>query len=279
MVVAKGICRYTNVMSHAKFKKSKKPPKKYKAFSRQNRQRVPLKQRMMLMFAPWLPYILIVLVLAFAWKTWVLLQSPVRFPLAHVEVIAPYNHVTQARLKQAMSDAIHGGFFSLDIQQFQSLVKTDLPWVQSLSVRRIWPDGIRVTVNEKQAIASWNGTSLLTPKGALFVPPKASFPDNIVALSGPNEALSQVLQEYLQLRDALAPEGGKVVSLTMTDRGAWHVMLSNGVELLLGRNNIQQRIARLVAVYQQVVSGKESKIRAIDLRYPNGFAVSWKAST
>ena len=58
--------------------------------------------------------------------------------------------------------------------------------------------------------------------------------------------------------------------------GAWQVETSNGIQLILGRNKVGEKIRRLVVVWETDLNQQSSKIKAIDLRYPNGLAVSWK---
>jgi cell division protein FtsQ len=46
----------------------------------------------------------------------------------------------------------------------------------------------------------------------------------------------------------------------------------------LGRDEIAEKIRRLVIVWQSGLSLQSDNIKTIDLRYPNGLAVSWKES-
>ena len=68
-----------------------------------------------------------------------------------------------------------------------------------------------------------------------------------------------------------------MASLTMESRGGWKFKLNDDVEVLLGREDIMERMTR----YLQIVAGRElaarmSDIKTIDTRYSNGVAVSWK---
>jgi cell division protein FtsQ len=44
----------------------------------------------------------------------------------------------------------------------------------------------------------------------------------------------------------------------------------------VGRKQVVARAKRLARVYPKVLKRKEAAIKAIDLRYTNGFAVQWK---
>ena len=49
-----------------------------------------------------------------------------------------------------------------------------------------------------------------------------------------------------------------------------------GVELLLGRDQIIEKMRRFTAIYQQELVQESDKIARIDLRYANGLAVAWR---
>jgi len=46
--------------------------------------------------------------------------------------------------------------------------------------------------------------------------------------------------------------------------------------LVLGREQIVEKIRRFVVVWRSGLEQHMDKISSIDLRYPNGIAVSWK---
>jgi len=48
--------------------------------------------------------------------------------------------------------------------------------------------------------------------------------------------------------------------------------------LELGREKVEARLGVYVSAYDHIVSQFKEKITYVDLRYPNGLAVSWKES-
>jgi cell division protein FtsQ len=67
--------------------------------------------------------------------------------------------------------------------------------------------------------------------------------------------------------------------LVLSDRYAWHIKLSNGVRIEFGREEeqakgvLEQRVAQLIQYWPEVQQKWPSRVDAVDLRYPNGFAV------
>jgi len=151
-----------------------------------------------------------------------------------------------------------------------------LPWVNDVSVHRVWPDGLRVIVNEQTAVVRWNGTGLLNDHGHYFSPEKDSFPRGLPLLEGPEESKELLLERFKLLKQTY---GLPVVHLQMNQRRAWKFELKNGLSVVLGRRDFENRIERFVNVVINNLGEKSSQAREIDMRYTNGFAVRWKQPT
>ncbi len=67
-----------------------------------------------------------------------------------------------------------------------------------------------------------------------------------------------------------------VVELDLTPRLAWYMRLNNGLQIVLGRDNIDTRLQRFIEAYAQLFANRVSDVDYVDLRYSNGFAVKWK---
>ena len=64
-----------------------------------------------------------------------------------------------------------------------------------------------------------------------------------------------------------------VEKINLTPRYAWQLSLTNGVVLELGREDLEQRIAKFIEVYPLSLAAEEGNFKYVDLRYRNGFAV------
>jgi cell division protein FtsQ len=71
----------------------------------------------------------------------------------------------------------------------------------------------------------------------------------------------------------LAPLGEEIAQISLSPRLAWRVRLKSGTELELGREQVEERVARFVAAYPQSVGAMKRPVNYVDLRYRNGFAV------
>jgi len=93
-----------------------------------------------------------------------------------------------------------------------------------------------------------------------------------------------VLARFSELRSWFAPVKLVPQELLLSSRYAWTVKLDNGMSVELGReqdkNTVKARVQRLVGVYPQLVARlQEGRIDTIDMRYPNGLALSSAALT
>ncbi|HKU69542.1 MAG TPA: cell division protein FtsQ/DivIB, partial [Burkholderiales bacterium] len=67
--------------------------------------------------------------------------------------------------------------------------------------------------------------------------------------------------------------GQTPVQVQVNARRAWQLKLHNGLTLELGREDIEARLSRFVALHDRTIGRLERRIDYVDLRYANGFAV------
>ena len=83
-------------------------------------------------------------------------------------------------------------------------------------------------------------------------------------------------KRYLSMNEQLQRHDLEVKELIMDKRRAWNVILNNGVKVVLGRAESQQRFERFLRVYQDGLQRYQPQINEMDMRYPNGLSVIWK---
>ena len=67
-----------------------------------------------------------------------------------------------------------------------------------------------------------------------------------------------------------------VAALELDGRGAWSMLLSNGIGVRLGSQEVDARLARFYDALDTVVAPVAVDVQFVDMRYTNGFAVGWK---
>ena len=84
------------------------------------------------------------------------------------------------------------------------------------------------------------------------------------------------LARFYQLEARFDRVDERLVALQVDSRGALTAELINGLQIKLGRGDIEHRIERLVGIYREQILPRREQIERLDLRYSNGFAVAWK---
>ncbi len=213
------------------------------------------------------------------WGGWTLAQ-PDTLPIRAVQVKGEFRHLDQGELHAALAGPASGGFFNVDVRAVKRAAES-LPWVDRASVRRVWPDTLRVTVVEQVPMARWRrddgGMALVNVRGELFATAGPEALASLPLFHAPAGAAETVAVRYQRLSASLAALGLSVRELGFNQRRAWSLRLDNGVQLLLGRGDGEAVLDRFVSAWPLALAARSEAIERVDLRYTNGFAVRWKA--
>ncbi len=196
-----------------------------------------------------------------------------RWPLAKLRVHGEFKRVPAEQLQQVVLPYARAGFFAVRLQDAQDALER-LPWVESARVRKQWPDVLEITLVEHKPFARWGEGRLLSEQGKLFPMPKKLADLRLPELDGPDTQTEEVVALYNDARALFAPAGLQVQRLGMDARGSWSLQLSNGTEVVVGRDDARSRLQRFVRVLPQLAS-QAAPIERADLRYTNGFTLSW----
>lgn len=201
-----------------------------------------------------------------------LISDPAAIPIRKVTVEGDFVHLTQEHVQKLVSEAVHGGFFQVDVAAIRSRI-LDEPWLYDANVRRVWPDTISVSIREQQAVAAWGETSLLNAEGDIFAPDAATLPTGLVRLRGPVGTELEVLSTYRSIESRLARLGLHVAALSLSDRRALVLELAGGTTVIVGKHAVENRLARFQRVFDTLLREHWAQIAVVDLRYTNGFAI------
>lgn len=230
--------------------------------------------RTRLAFIAGLTFFLVVLS-TLLWGLWLLvawMTAANQVPLNNLIVQGEHHYLSRDMVRETVLQLPEvGNFFALEVDKVQQQVQA-LPWVYQTSVRKQWPDTLRVYIVEQQVASRWNQDALLNTQGEIF---RANLGDTaLVSLSGPDDESARVLKEYQRLTNLLTPKGYQIESVHLTPRLSWELTLENGIKLLLGREAITARLQRFIDVYPGIE--ERERVAYLDLRYDTGLAVGWK---
>ena len=223
----------------------------------------------------WIKIIVVILVIVGLVCGWEYLQNSPKFPIETVKVDGDYSQTSDVRLQETIAPFVDGvNFFALSPKALKQSLET-LPWVETANIQRDWPSTIEIDLTQKVPVAVWNDKDLMTREGILFSPERKTFPENLPMLYGPAGQEKVVLDIFSRLNKIVASLNLYVESLTVSARHSATFKLSNGLVILVGQDEMFERVSRFCSVYSKVVGENPEKIASIDLRYQNGLAVAY----
>jgi len=127
-------------------------------------------------------------------------------------------HVNLPTIKTRALDQVKGNFFTIRLDQARQAFET-MPWVRRASVRREWPNGIVVAIEEHQALGVWVGETprLINTYGEVFIANMAEAEDgaSLLKFSGPEGSNKDVFRKYQQLNLWFEPWQATVKSIEL----------------------------------------------------------------
>jgi cell division protein FtsQ len=201
------------------------------------------------------------------------------FPLRELSVSGTLAHTSRDDIQRALG-GFGGNFFAADLGALRSKLEA-LPWVRRVELRRVWPDRLEARLEEHVALARWGDVALVNTfgepyRGQLAADAAAQLP----LFLGPPRTEHEVARRYRRFADLLHPLDETPERVVLTQRHAWQLRTSGGLQLELGRDSaepVEARLARFVAGHGATLGRlnkrADSGLRHVDLRYPNGFVL------
>lgn len=195
-------------------------------------------------------------------------------PIKELRLVGEFDRVESNVLKGLVTQKMDGNFFTVDVANIHKTV-TDLPWVDFAWVDRVWPQTLQVRVVEEKPIAYLEGAGLLNKNGEVFTNEMVLASSQVLPkLSGSLEDRQALIEKYNQFAKYFQLYDLSITLLNLDQRGSLKMRLSNGVELVLGREDVAHRLNRFLKIFGQKMARGETSFKHVDLRYANGFALS-----
>lgn len=180
-------------------------------------------------------------------------------------------------LNSRMQDEPTVNFFTANLQNFRDKA-LQLSWVDEVSVMRDWQKGIVITVLPKKAVAHFGSEHLIDAKANVFVPANESelLQNHLANLHGAKDKAPIIMQKMEQVNEIFAPLNQKVQDIILTPRMTWIIGFDNGLKVIVDNEDMSRKLLNLTNVLSHQLQDRRDDIQSVDLRYKNGFAISWK---
>ena len=222
---------------------------------------------------------------------WAGLQRLSRLPLFTLQQVQLEGDLARnniATVRANIVPRLPGGFFQTDLARAREVFEA-VPWVRKAVVRRVWPNELRVQLEEHRPAAYWQhedrDDQLVNTFGEVFDANIGDVEERLPTLdapanAGPGESRA-MLDMLRRLQPVLAPLGN-IDTLHLSERGSWSVDLDNDADIQLGRGSEEEIIARaqrFVRTLPELKRRYPAPLSYADLRYPEGYAVKLRGTT
>jgi cell division protein FtsQ len=213
----------------------------------------------------------------------------IRQPVFNIKAVKVEGEVTRNSVSTIRANALPqlaGNYFTLDLARGKQAFEA-VPWVRQAIVQRVWPNRLRVLLEEHHAVALWamkdGDDQLVNQQGEVFQANLGDVEDeSLPTLKGPDGSSAEVLAMYRRLVPVFETLEMHIDQLSMSGRGSWHAEFDNGAEIELGRGTQDELVARserFVATVTQVIERYQRPLVYADLRHNEGYAVRLKGIT
>ena len=197
-----------------------------------------------------------------------------RSEVSNITIVGQLEPAHLAQIKAQLDD------LSLAASDTESIRESleSLAFVHHVNVRKQWPEGMEVEVELEEAIAYWNTDGFIGEEGKVLITDLLTAGD-LPHFYGPDGSEFEVMTQYQQLGRLLSNHGHSISLLSVSDRGAWSLETAEGIELLLGKEDLKARVQRFLTVTGRLEEyGDVRTIARMDARYVNGVAVHFEES-
>lgn len=196
-------------------------------------------------------------------------------PVAKVAVEGDFRFVSRARVEALVQPQIDNSFLRLDLARIKRVLEQE-PWIDRASLGRRWPDRLIITIAEQQPIARWGDGGILNQRGELVVVEDNGRLNHLPVLYSQAGRESQLLAQYQDLSVLLRSRQLQMTELSCDEKHAWSLTLSNGLKVVIGRDQVMEKMRRFLRVYDAVLVEDLARVESVDVRYNNGVAVNWR---
>ncbi len=195
-------------------------------------------------------------------------------PIGVIGVKGEFTQVDQGDVQAMVEPLINGGILSLNLAKIRHQLELH-PWIERVAVSRQWPGGLVINVVEEVAIARWGEHGFLNSRGEMLEIGDNSDLMHLPLLQGEVHTERSLMKAYREVAQLLLPSGLKIVALKRDVRGALWLSLENGLELVVGRGQVMEKMRRFLVVWELALKTQVERIARVDIRYDNGVAVQW----
>jgi len=205
-------------------------------------------------------------------------------PLNNFTIRGEMQFVQHDAIKKVLNQWQNKGLLTISLTKVHKQLMQN-PWLKQVSIRRVWPNSLDITVVEATPIAIWQPhgkhscqrtsttCQLLNNKGE-YVPinPLIAI-QNYPRLVSDSTQMQQAKSKFLIAHSLLKAENVTITTLQLQRDASWLMTIENSITVKIGSRDFDNRVARLRQIWQSELRAIKNALQYIDLRYSNGLSV------
>jgi len=181
--------------------------------------------------------------------------------------ISGRSKVTHAEILSALGVTLHTPMVFFNMKEAHARLES-LPWVQTATIERHWPDTLFIHLAERIPLALWQDQKqiyLVDKEGVVISEKDLKDFMHLPSITGPHAArhlpkLLHALSDFPEIQKC-------VVSATWVGDRRWNIHLDNKVTLMLPEHDVVKALHRF-RKYEQTHKLSQEARKCIDLRIP-----------
>lgn len=198
-------------------------------------------------------------------------------PVKQVQIEGSFQFISSEALQQQIELYVEDSFLGLELGELKQKLEQN-PWVDTVAIARVWPDKLIVRVVEQQPIAQWGKKGFLNMRGDIVEVEKTTKIQALPLLQGDDRYAQEIMAQYLRIGKLLAQQDLVLAAVELDDTRAWTLTLQTGITIKLGRERLWEKLQYLLTAKRGELGKDFQNIQLVDMRYPSGFAVTWKSA-
>ena len=193
-----------------------------------------------------------------------------------------FQHVKIEEIKKTVINEINGTIITSDLEPLHNALKLH-PWVKSVTIRKIWPNKIFISLLEHKIIGEWSENRFVSDEGKLLSFGRLESSSirsekncTLIKFSGPEGSIKTVLSQANFISNIAIKHGLNLVGIKLSEQTEWSIFFSEGLRMELGGKRITTpmniRLNNFFSAYPKIKKRTNKKIVYADLRYAKGFA-------
>jgi|GEM_PF-3596054 len=196
------------------------------------------------------------------------------FPVRQILLEGQFQYINPQQLQSTLDQATNRGLLMIDLTRLQTELQR-FPWIKSVDIERIWPDSIRINVIEKTPYLRLGSDQIISLDGAVFSPDSTQVFSDLPLLTIDATFTPELFQSYREMEYLLALNHYELRQFQVNKLGEWFLELSGNIQIALGHQHPISSFKRFIAILPGLGRARINKMKSIDLRYENGFAISY----